>query len=146
MGHTLEERIAYAEGHLASARAALARADAKHEAANEMGGGIPGFGGSGNQRAARQVRSALDSSYRSWREATERVQKWSDKLARLKAQQAEIQRLRLTRDDVAGATHVRTRFGWHKVARVNKTTVSVETGYSWTDRYPFDEIHEARTL
>lgn len=59
---------------------------------------------------------------------------------------AEAERPRLTREQIAGATHVRTRFGWHKVARVNKTTVSVETGYSWTDRYPFDEIHEARTL
>ena len=60
------------------------------------------------------------------------------------AKAAEKARPKLTRDDLAGATHVRDRFGWHKVARVNKTTVSVETGYSWVDRIPFDKVLEVR--
>jgi hypothetical protein len=58
----------------------------------------------------------------------------------------EAARVRLTRDDIIGATHVRTAYAWHKVARVNKTTVSVETGYSWVDRIPFDKILDARTI
>lgn len=37
---------------------------------------------------------------------------------------------------------VRTRWGWKTVAKVNRKTVSVETGYSWTDKLPIDEIKE----
>lgn len=39
---------------------------------------------------------------------------------------------------------IRTRFGWKTVAKVNRKTVSVETGYSWTDKLPIDEIKEHR--
>jgi len=58
----------------------------------------------------------------------------------------EANRVELTRDDLKGATHVRTEFGWHRIARLNPTTVSVETGYSWTDRYPYSKILDARTV
>lgn len=64
----------------------------------------------------------------------------------LKAQIRDRDRDRLTRSDVEGATHVRTKLGWHKVVRVNAKSVTVETAYSWTDRYEFDEILEARAL
>lgn len=40
---------------------------------------------------------------------------------------------------------VRTHLGWHKVVRVNRTSVSVETGYSWTDLIRLDRIIETRT-
>lgn len=60
------------------------------------------------------------------------------------ARQAEADRIRLTLDDVRGASFVRDEFGWHKVVRVNAKSVTVETGYSWTDRIPLDRIHEAR--
>jgi hypothetical protein len=141
----IEKRIAYAEEMLTAAIAAMARADAMADSAREMGGGIPGFGGSGSQRAANQVRSAWSSSDKAWREASERIEHWTYKLARLKARQAEQQRVRLTRDDIKGATHVRTQHGWHKVARINSKSVSVETGYPWVDRYEFDKIREVRT-
>lgn len=61
----------------------------------------------------------------------------------LKAQIAERDRRRLTADDLHGATYVRTSTGWHKVVRVNAKSVTVETAYSWTDRYEFGEILEA---
>jgi hypothetical protein len=144
--YTLDERIAYATEMLAAANAAMARADARADSAREMGGGIPGLGGSGSQRAAGQVRSAWSSADKAWREASERIEHWTYKLARLKVRQAEEQRVRLTRDDIKGATHVRTQHGWHKVARVNAKSVSVETGYPWVDRYEFDKIREVRTL
>jgi hypothetical protein len=35
--------------------------------------------------------------------------------------------------------------GWRKVVRVNKVTVSVESGYSWTDKVPVDKILEHRS-
>lgn len=37
---------------------------------------------------------------------------------------------------------VKVRGQWRRIVRVNRTTVSVETGYSWTDRVPFEEIRE----
>lgn len=49
-------------------------------------------------------------------------------------------RVRVTAEDLAGALAVRDEYGWHKVAKVNKTTVSVETGYSWTDRIPLEKV------
>lgn len=68
------------------------------------------------------------------------------KQARDAAAKAEAERVHLTRDDILGATHVRTRYGWHKVAKVNTTTVAVETGYSWTDKYPFSKVLEVRRV
>lgn len=65
---------------------------------------------------------------------------------RVAREEAEASRVLLTRADLVGATHVRTQYGWHKVARLNPTTVAVETGYSWTDRYPFDKVLEVRTI
>jgi len=37
---------------------------------------------------------------------------------------------------------IRCRNRWLRVARVNKTTVSVETGYSWTDKVKHRDIVE----
>ena len=42
--------------------------------------------------------------------------------------------------DFEAGDRVRVRGQWRTVARVNRTTVSVETPYSWTDRVPFHEI------
>lgn len=39
---------------------------------------------------------------------------------------------------------VRDRYGWHRVVTVNKVSVSVETGYDWTDLIRFDRIIETR--
>ena len=46
--------------------------------------------------------------------------------------------------DLKAARYVRNRHGWHKVARVNAKSVSVETGYSWVDRIVLAEIIEVR--
>jgi hypothetical protein len=51
-----------------------------------------------------------------------------------------------TDEELKAARAVRTINGWHKVVRVNAKTVTVETGYSWTDRYPFKKILEVATL
>jgi hypothetical protein len=39
---------------------------------------------------------------------------------------------------------VRVRGSWRRIVRVNRTTVAVETPYSWTDRVPLHEITEHR--
>ena len=47
-----------------------------------------------------------------------------------------------TTEELKAARAIRTRSGWHRVARVNTKSVTVETGYSWTDRYTIDKILE----
>ena len=42
------------------------------------------------------------------------------------------------------AIAIRTSSGWHRVVKVNAKSVSVETGYSWTDRYALGQILEVR--
>ncbi|TFD27495.1 hypothetical protein [Cryobacterium cryoconiti] len=60
------------------------------------------------------------------------------------ARRVERDRVKLTRDDVVGAAFVRTATGWHKVATVNRATVSVETGFSWRDLIRFAKVLEVR--
>jgi hypothetical protein len=144
--YTLEEKLAWAQEGVVRWEARMEAANAKNARANEMGGGIPGFGGSGNQRAAQQVRAAFSSADKAWREASEKLTYYTDKAAGYERRIAERDRVRLTREDIAGATHVLVSRTWRKVVRVNKTTVSVETGYSWTDRYTFDKVLQVRTL
>lgn len=49
-----------------------------------------------------------------------------------------------TTEELKAARAIRTSSGWHRVAKVNAKSVSVETGYSWTDRYTLDKILEVR--
>lgn len=46
----------------------------------------------------------------------------------------------VTAEALRGAIAVRDRYGWHRVVRVNAKSVTVETGYSWTDRLPIEKI------
>lgn len=140
----LKAKLSYAQKRLEAANEAMRAANRKDDAAHEMGGGIPGFGGSGNQRAAQQVRSAMGSAYRAWKDASERIEKWSYRVKRLESRIAEIERVRLTREDVLGAVLIHDGISWRKVIRVNAKSVSVDSGYSWVDRVSFDQIRAVR--
>ena len=50
-------------------------------------------------------------------------------------------------ESVSKGAAVKIRGKWYRVARANKKSVSVETGYSWTDRSPWHEVqdHRAKT-
>lgn len=144
MAYTLEEKRNWALEGKARWEAKLALAEGRGERAHEMGGGIPGFGGSGNQRAAQQVRSAFASADRAWREATDKLDYYTAKARGYERRIAERDRVRLGAVDVAGAKYVRTVTGWRKVVRVSAKSVSVESGYSWVDRIPLGQIFEAR--
>ena len=74
---------------------------------------------------------------------TESDRQWRE--ARAAERKAEAERVRLTRDDIVVARFVRTALGWWKVRAVNKVTVSVDSGYSWADKIPFDKVLEVRT-
>ena len=45
-------------------------------------------------------------------------------------------------ENVQKGDAVKIRGTWYKVARANAKTVSVETGYSWTDRSPWAEVQD----
>lgn len=144
--HTLEEKLEYAIEKRKAAEIAMGAATAVRENAREMSGGLLSFGGSGPQRAAQQVKATFERSFRGYAEAKERFDHWDYKARSYARRIAERDRVLLTREDVLGATHVRLSTGWWKVAKVNATTVSVETGYSWTDRHQFAKILEVRTI
>jgi hypothetical protein len=48
------------------------------------------------------------------------------------------------RTNVHAGDKVLLRFGWRTVVRANPKTVSVETGYSWTDKHGWEEIRDVR--
>ncbi|MEV0016662.1 DUF3560 domain-containing protein [Streptomyces tendae] len=49
-----------------------------------------------------------------------------------------------SRDNVHKDDLVRIRGQWRQVVRANAKTVSVTTGYSWTDKYGWEEIRDLR--
>ncbi|WP_433584587.1 hypothetical protein [Microbacterium hydrocarbonoxydans] len=139
----LKARLAHARERLAAALDAMNAADRKQEAAHALGGGIPGFGGSGNQRAAQQVRGALGSAHRAWQDAQARIDKWSHRVKSLERRITEQERKPFERADVIGAGFIHDGTSWRKVVRVNAKTVSVVNWQvpEWEpDRIPFDKI------
>lgn len=144
MPYTLEEKREWALAGKARWEMRLLAANAKADRAFALGGGIPGFGSGGNQRAAQQVRSALNSADRAWKEATDKLEYYTAKAKGYERRIAERDRVRLTIEDIKGAKFVRTSTGWRKVVRVNAKTVSVDSGYSWVDRIDINQIVEVR--
>ncbi len=51
-----------------------------------------------------------------------------------------LSQARFSAADLAGVTHVRDRFGWHRVVKVNAQTVTVETVHSWTKHISIAQI------
>lgn len=91
------------------------------------------------RHGAREIQRTIDAAKRQLAEdaALER--------AAAKAAYAEkIKPVPYTAAELAGATHIRTETGWHKVVRVSAKSVTVETGYSWTDRHPLTRIIEVQ--
>lgn len=140
----MKARLNYSRAMLERAEAAKQAADRLSESAHEMGGGIPGFGGSGNQRAAQQVRGALGRADRAHRDADERLDLWRHKVQSLELRIAEKERVRFTAADLKGARFVRAGGMWRQVVRVNAKTVTVTSGYSWHDRIDISQVTEFR--
>lgn len=142
----LRGKLAYSRKRLEAANEAKARAEQLSANARELGGGLLSFGGSGPQGAKRQAQYAQGRAFEAHRDADARIEKWTDKISSLERRIRESERVRLTSTDIASATHVRTRTGWHEVVKVNATTVTVKTPYSWTDRIALDKVLEHRTI
>ena len=84
-----------------------------------------------------------------------RAQRYSPTLAALRGQLDYWQQVRTDQiaagkapgyslENISKGDAVKIRGHWRKVVRVNAKTVSVETGYTWTDRATYAEIHDHR--
>jgi len=60
------------------------------------------------------------------------------------ARELEAARVKFTATDLANAVIVRDEFGWHRVVRVNRVSVTVATAYSWTNSIPLAKVLEFR--
>ena len=142
----LEAQLAAGHAKLSAATDVMTRERSRSEAATP--GGLSGYDPavlSGLRRKSSPKADARRySAYAREAEAQLRLTRLRDEVRRLgnalSAAIVERDRVRLTRDDVVGAREVCTRFGWYSVVKVNRMTVSVSTGFSWTDKVPFEEI------
>ncbi|MGW9587476.1 hypothetical protein [Microbacterium sp. NPDC055455] len=142
----LRSKLREAHNGLAKAQQAQKRAEQLSEVARDLGGGLLSFGGSGNQAARRRVQGAQGRAFQAHAEAEERIRYWTGRISSLERRIQEAARIRLTADDLKGATHVRSATTWHKVVRVNAQSVTVATPFSWTSRIPIDQIREFRII
>lgn len=85
----------------------------------------------------------IESDIRKWRALSE-VEQEIESLRNRIAYAKRNAPVPFTTEELKVARAVRTSAGWHRVAKVNAKSVSVETGYSWTDRYTLDKILEVR--
>lgn len=122
-------------GQLANARAALARITALTDdpAVARLAGG-----------PLRIHRRRVETHARRTVEALERIASLEHRLALAEHREAEASRERLAADQVHGARFVRTRHGWHEVVRVNATSVTVRTEWSWDERIALGKVLEVR--
>ena len=74
--------------------------------------------------------------------AAERKRELEERRAATKAAHALIP---FTEEELQAAAFIRDARGiWHRVVKVNAKSVTVSTGYSWTERIPRDRIREVR--
>lgn len=94
-------------------------------------------------RADRQRWARFDREAEMWA----KVRRAGEEVKRLEAMLAAAKHnvpVPFTADELKAAKYVRDRFGWHRVVRVNAKSVTVETGYSWTDRLSIESLVEVR--
>lgn len=83
----------------------------------------------------------LERLQRELAEQTDALQYWQQ----VRAEQVEAgTATNYSRATIAAGDQVRICGQWRRVVRANPTTVSVETGYSWTDRAPYSAIQDHR--
>lgn len=76
--------------------------------------------------------------------AAVRAEHEAEQAVRSAAHAKRVAPVPFTFEELKAARAIRTSVGWHKVAKVNAKSISVETGYSWTDRYPLEKVLEVR--
>lgn len=119
----------------------LAEKEAELDAARQALAAIDPTPG-GNSRKKRHAQR-VDSRIRRMAQQAETVRHLERELAA--PQRAEVVPVEppvvATPDTVEVGDFITTRYeGWRRVVRVNRKTVSVETGHSWTDTVPYAKI------
>lgn len=133
---------------LVAAEAKVARLTAKAETIDPSEPGydpaiLSGIRRKPNHKADRARYNSYIRSYSAWNAVAEAEKDAQIIKARLATQERNAP-IPFTEEQYKAAKVVRTKLGWHKVAKVNAKSVSVETGYSWTDRIERDKIIEVR--
>lgn len=130
-----------------------ARYGARAAAANVARADSPSYIGNRIEEAERDLRAAqrghrrLDGSstgplVERVAEAEERLGYWRGELVRV---QEQLGVRVFAKADIEKGGAVKHRGRWSKVVRASAKSVSVETGYSWTDRVPYTEIRDYRS-
>lgn len=84
------------------------------------------------------------------------IRRTAERFARIKALEAHLARLNAaatapapkpapTAEEIRGAALIRTRYGWERVVKVNRTTVTVAAEPGWNDKVPFSKVLDVRT-
>ena len=100
-------------------------------------------------------RHSTGSQQRRWESGIEKTidqamaeveaEKEAERQANIAAYRERNKPVPFTAEELKAARAIRTEFGWHRVAKVNAKSVSVETGYSWTDRVALSKVLEVRS-
>lgn len=141
----LEDLLAAAQQKLAGLAAEADRLSApRNEYETDMAT-VSGIRRKPSQRAEAQRHGRYDREAAAWeqvRQAQQSVDALTVSLERARSSQP----VPFTEADLKAATHLRDRNGWREIVKVNAKTVSVATGYSWTDRVARAAILEVRTV
>jgi hypothetical protein len=119
---------------IVEARTTLARLSRDMVANFQTPGG--GRGKQGLQRTDAQIRRGAR-----YARGIQAAESWLNALLRATERVAQPS---VTPERLRTAVAVKTRFGWHRVVRVNAKTVTVATPYSWTDRIALAAIVDIR--
>lgn len=145
---TTAEKLEAKRAELAALEARFSKASRSAVNATPGGGSSdPGILSGISRKPNPKKDAARWNAYSREAEAGEALRRCKDDVAilenRIKREVRDAPMPYLT-EELKAAKLVRTDLGWHKVVKVNAKSVSVETGYSWTDRYTLDKILEVR--
>lgn len=100
-------------------------------------------------RQLARVNASTDDQRSAWREEMEArraliAEQLRGDRALLETAKSQGRYGRWDKSNVHKGDLVLLRFGWRTVVRANVKTVSVETGYSWTDKHGWEEIRDVK--
>lgn len=97
----------------------------------------------GNQRT-KAFGQRTDAAIRRAAQRVERVEVLKRHLAALERATTAATKPLPTEEEIRSARLIRTKHGWEKVVRVNRSTVTIEVPPGWNDKVSFRKIFEVR--
>lgn len=142
----LQAKLSAAQAELAEAKAAARRLSAAN---GERFGTDPAIASGVRRKPNARADSRRYGAYDREAAAYQRLTAAEAEVEQLTRRVAREQRdadVPFTPEHLAAATHIRDRNGWHKVVRVNKTTVTVDVAPSWDNKVSIVKIREVRRI